>query len=279
MARIRSIKPEFPHSESMGRVSRDARLCFVLLWTIADDEGRLRGNPRMLASLLFPYDSDAPKHIERWLNELQKENCIVRYRVNANEYVEIVNWREHQRIDKPTKSKIDPFDPQNHTHEPSRILPQGQDHSREPSRILANPPDPCHPGGSIAGENPREDSSGDGNGMDRSGEEGRGVDASPSLPSVLDCEVFQTRLADWLAYKGKGAYKPRGLQAMVSRAAKLADRFGVAAVCDAMERAMANNWKGWDQESSFAKLPPSPASRLATKEESENYSPQTGLGG
>ena len=59
MARIRTIKPEFPQSESMGRVSRDARLCFVMLWTIADDSGRLRGNSRMLASLLFPYDDDA----------------------------------------------------------------------------------------------------------------------------------------------------------------------------------------------------------------------------
>ena len=61
MARIRTIKPEFPHSESMGRVSREARLCFILLWTIADDAGRLRGNSRMLASLLYPYDDDAKK--------------------------------------------------------------------------------------------------------------------------------------------------------------------------------------------------------------------------
>ena len=42
MARIRTIKPDFPHSESMGRVSRDARLLFVMLFTIVDDEGRAR---------------------------------------------------------------------------------------------------------------------------------------------------------------------------------------------------------------------------------------------
>jgi len=45
MARIRTIKPEFPHSESMGRVSRDARLLFVMLFTIVDDEGRARRHP------------------------------------------------------------------------------------------------------------------------------------------------------------------------------------------------------------------------------------------
>ncbi len=70
MARIRTIKPEFPQSESMGAVSRDARLLFIMLFTLADDEGRLRGNSRMLASILFPYDSDAPKLTDKWVNEL-----------------------------------------------------------------------------------------------------------------------------------------------------------------------------------------------------------------
>lgn len=36
MARIRTIKPEFPQSETMGRVSRDARLLFIQLWTVAE---------------------------------------------------------------------------------------------------------------------------------------------------------------------------------------------------------------------------------------------------
>jgi hypothetical protein len=110
MARIRTIKPEFPQSESMGNVSRDARLTFVQLWTLADDEGRLRGNSRMLASLLFPYDDDAPALIDGWLKELEDEGCIVRYKVGAQSYLQLCNWLIHQKIDKPTKSKIPPFD-------------------------------------------------------------------------------------------------------------------------------------------------------------------------
>jgi hypothetical protein len=119
MARIRTIKPEFPQSESMGRVSRDARLTFIELWTLADDEGRLRGNSRMLASLLFPYDEDAPKLIDRWLKELERENCIARYQAAGASYIQILNWLNHQKIDKPSSSKLPPFD--------------------ESSRILANP--------------------------------------------------------------------------------------------------------------------------------------------
>jgi hypothetical protein len=109
MARIRTIKPETPHSESLGRVSRDARLCFILLWTQADDVGRVRGNSRMLASLLFPYDDDAPTLMDVWLDELGREGCIRRYTVEGNSYLDIPKWLEHQKIDKPSKSKFPEF--------------------------------------------------------------------------------------------------------------------------------------------------------------------------
>jgi len=109
MARIRTIKPEFPHSESLGRCSRDARLCFVNLWTQSDDSGRVRGNSRMLASLLFPYDDDAPGLIERWLGELEACGCIRRYEVDGNHYLDIPKWLEHQKIDKPSPSRLPQF--------------------------------------------------------------------------------------------------------------------------------------------------------------------------
>ena len=119
MGRIRTIKPEFPHSESMGRVSREARLLFILLWTLADDAGRLRGTSRMLASLLYPYDGDAAKHIDAWIADLEREGCIVRYVVGDTSYVQVCNWLKHQRIDHASPSKIPPFD------EASRGLQEG----------------------------------------------------------------------------------------------------------------------------------------------------------
>lgn len=125
MARIRTIKPEFPQSESMGRVSRDARLLFIQLWTQADDAGRLRGASRMLASLLFPYDDDAPGLIDGWLDELDRQGCLRLYRKDGHTYVEITNWLEHQKIDKPSKSKFPPFD------DASRVFAK----PREPSSL------------------------------------------------------------------------------------------------------------------------------------------------
>lgn len=119
MGRIRTIKPEFPQSESMGRVSREARLLFILLWTLVDDSGRTRAASRMLASLLYPYDDDARDLVEDWLDELDQEGCLVRYEHEGQTYLQIVNFLQHQKIDKPTPSKLPEF--------------------REESRILARP--------------------------------------------------------------------------------------------------------------------------------------------
>lgn len=125
MARIRSIKPEFPQSESMGRVSRDARLLFVELWTICDDSGRTRAASRMLASLLFPYDDDAPSLMDGWLAELEREGCIVRYVADGSTYIQVCKWLSHQKIDKPSPSKIPEF------AESSRIVANTRERSSE----------------------------------------------------------------------------------------------------------------------------------------------------
>lgn len=132
MARIRTIKPEFPQSETVGRLSRDARLLFVLLWTVADDLGRARAASRMLASLLFPYDDDAPNLIEGWLSELETADCIRRYNVDGSRYLDIPKWLQHQKIDKPSASKLPAFD------EASSNAPRTLD---EPSPPRARAPD------------------------------------------------------------------------------------------------------------------------------------------
>ena len=63
----------------------------------------------MLASLLYPYDNDAPKLIDKWIVELVNEGCLHRYTISGDTYIEICKWLIHQKIDRPTKSKIPPF--------------------------------------------------------------------------------------------------------------------------------------------------------------------------
>jgi len=124
VARIRTIKPELPQSESLGRVSRDARLLFINLWTIVDDSGRTRAASRLLASLLYPYDEDAATLIDGWLSELESIGAVRRYQAEGSSYLDIPNWLKHQKIDKPSNSRLPAFD-------------DGVANPREPSRILA----------------------------------------------------------------------------------------------------------------------------------------------
>lgn len=143
MGRIRTIKPEFPQSESVGRLSRDARLLFILLWTIADDTGRARAASRAIASLLFPYDEDAPSLVGGWLDELEGAGKIRRYEVGGSTYLEIVKWLDHQKIDKPSGSKFPAFaEGSRIVAEPSRNVVVGprtkdQDQGRDPDQDIA----------------------------------------------------------------------------------------------------------------------------------------------
>lgn len=155
MARIRTIKPEFPQSESMGRVSRESRLCFIMLWTIADDLGRLRGNSRMLASLLYPYDIDAGKRIDGWLDELEKEKCILRYKSDSGDsYIAILNWSQHQKIDKPSKSKI----PGPDSETLARIREDSRDIEEPPRGVVGGSKDQGEDQGSSICTEPETDS-------------------------------------------------------------------------------------------------------------------------
>lgn len=119
MPRIRTIKPEFPQSESIGRLSREARLLFILLWTVADDHGRTRAAPRYLVGQLYPYDNDAVGLIEDWLSELETVGKIRRYEVEGSQYLDIPSWCEHQRVDNAGKSRIPPC-PAESLREPPR---------------------------------------------------------------------------------------------------------------------------------------------------------------
>ena len=167
MARIRSIKPEFPQSESMGRVSRDARLLFVMLWPVCDDHGRTRAASRMLASLLFPYDNDAGDLIDGWLDELEREKCIRRYEANGSTFLEVCNWLIHQKIDRPSHPQFP---------DPPALIAKVRERSRKP----------------------REDSS-----LERKGKEGKGREEdicaspagdAPSIPFAKIVAAFNSTL-------------------------------------------------------------------------------------
>lgn len=104
--RIRTIKPEFWISESVGRLTRDSRLAFIGLWSVADDHGRFRADPRYLAGQLFPYDADGLELVFAALGELVREGSLTVYVVAGSAYGALTGWKTHQKIDKPSAAKL-----------------------------------------------------------------------------------------------------------------------------------------------------------------------------
>jgi len=107
MARIRTIKPETHSSPSLAQVSIPARWVFIGLFTLADDDGRVRDLPKQILGNLFPLDNDITvEMVVAWLAELEDVGCIRRYSVDGSDFFYLPSWHEHQKISKPTTSRL-----------------------------------------------------------------------------------------------------------------------------------------------------------------------------
>ena len=101
--RIRSIRPEFYDSESMGNVSWDARFVFECLWSYVQDNGVNRDNARMIRGTCMPYDGDEViPRIETALDELEDAGCIVRYEWRGKHLLWLPNFLTYQKITNPS---------------------------------------------------------------------------------------------------------------------------------------------------------------------------------
>lgn len=115
MARIRTVKPEYPKHRKVRKVSRDARLLAIHLWNLADDEGRLQNLPRWIIGEVFPDDEDVtPPVLTEWLDELEGVGLILRYEVDQEQYIACHDFTDHQSINKPRPSVL-PAPPESRT--------------------------------------------------------------------------------------------------------------------------------------------------------------------
>jgi hypothetical protein len=132
VARIRTIKPEFSTSPDTGNLSREARLFFLQLLPLLDDEGRARWLPKALAGELYPYDDDVDADmVSGWADECCAgcDPMLVRYSVDEHEYICSPKFLVHQRISHPAQSRH-PAPP-----ESSGVLPEDSGGLPEPSGV------------------------------------------------------------------------------------------------------------------------------------------------
>lgn len=106
MARIRTIKPEFWSDEKLSECSLSARLTFIGLWSFADDQGRLEYQPSRLRMQIYPCGSVSVQALTEMLGVLTEHSLIRRYEVDGKSFIDIPGFEKHQRINRPTPSKL-----------------------------------------------------------------------------------------------------------------------------------------------------------------------------
>jgi hypothetical protein len=107
MARIRSIKPDFFTSDTVSALPLRARLTWIGLWTHCDDHGRCRDNVKLVKAAVWALDDVSLRDVTEDLAALETAGVIYRYTgSDAKQYIQITNWTEHQKVDRPSKSTI-----------------------------------------------------------------------------------------------------------------------------------------------------------------------------
>ena len=110
--RIRYLKPDFFIDEDIAELPPLTRILFQGLWCSADKAGRLEDRPKKLKVQLMPYDNI---DIEKALQILAKQKTtspqrsfIIRYEINGEKYIQIINWDKHQKPHHTEKASIIP---------------------------------------------------------------------------------------------------------------------------------------------------------------------------
>lgn len=164
MPRIRTLKPEHRQHRKVGPLDHVTYRLWVGMILEADDEGRLVYDPEALRVLIFGYHPKISRAlVEASTNVLEDSGLVRLYRAETpngpQTYAWFPSWRDHQRIDHATPSKLPPPN--------DSVIP------REES------------------ERPREFSRGigkDRKGSDRKGSEGKGKDVGrpPDVCSLTE---------------------------------------------------------------------------------------------
>jgi Holliday junction resolvase RusA-like endonuclease len=135
--RIRTIKPEFFTSLTIADLTLEARLTFIGLWTHVDDEGRCVDDARLVKAAIWPLDDRAAGEVDADLRALSESSLITRYTVEGRSYLEVSGWREHQKINRPTPSKL-PGPHDGDTAAP--VSAPGRDETTATSAVEDSPP-------------------------------------------------------------------------------------------------------------------------------------------
>lgn len=121
--RIRTIKPEFWQNRELATTSPFSRLLAIALLNWADDDGWFKADLALIRGSLFPFEEDSML-VPRAITELSRIGFIQVADHAGIPLGMIVNFRKHQRIDRPQRSRL-------------AVLGMFGDHSTNTPRVFA----------------------------------------------------------------------------------------------------------------------------------------------
>ena len=109
--RIRTIKPGFWDSVSVGKLADPIRLLYAATWNMSDDEGLISPwNVQECRAICFRYQDRTAEEVQSFMRELIDTGHIVIYKsaVDNNDIAWIPTFGCHQVINRPMPSKLTP---------------------------------------------------------------------------------------------------------------------------------------------------------------------------
>lgn len=108
MSRIRPVKPEAYTSETLAELSIYAERTFMGLATECDDRGRHKDHAAIIYGKLWVVRADqTPVDVEDHLMQMERSGLIHRYTgCDGKRYLHYITWDRHQKIDKPSLSRL-----------------------------------------------------------------------------------------------------------------------------------------------------------------------------
>lgn len=129
--RIRTTKPEFWRSDDIDALCIPDRLLFIGLWNYVDDEGRGVDKASAIAADLFAGDLERDPvetsvRVHGGLKRLHAAGLIDRYEVGGRRFLAVVTFHKHQRINRPTPSRLPPPSSGNPIPPDDSVIPHAQ---------------------------------------------------------------------------------------------------------------------------------------------------------
>ena len=154
MARDRIIPSDFWTWEAVIDCAAMTRLLFLGLWNFADDFGVQPLRPRTIAMQVFPGDAIDTDAIRAMIDELAARGLVRVYQVEEQEYLEIVDWSQVQRVGRRARRRYPGFPSPNEGEEKmSRVSEADEGLPRSTSAAVADEP-PISPSSALRAPSP-----------------------------------------------------------------------------------------------------------------------------